>query len=177
MGVWLQVDARLRYHIPEVCFGICLAGLSISPGAAGLVGRDGPYDKQPFMVAFFKASEVHVRSARSAPGRRRQQARNRSTPAQDVSRASSASGGSGTHVGPGVSVRTQDLPRLAGAAQLCRPTCSCRCPGLSGRTPRPSEGSLCDPKIVCRLRQPQCLLSQKSILLSDQISPSSSSFP
>ncbi|KAB0355260.1 hypothetical protein FD755_022719, partial [Muntiacus reevesi] len=73
------------------CASVCLAGLSISPGAAGLVGRDGPYDKQPFMVAFFKASEVHMRSARSAPGRRRQQARNRSTPAQDVSRASSAS--------------------------------------------------------------------------------------
>uniref|UniRef100_A0A8C2RLK1 TGF-beta family profile domain-containing protein n=1 Tax=Capra hircus TaxID=9925 RepID=A0A8C2RLK1_CAPHI len=69
-GVWLQVDARLWYHISEVCFGICLAGLSISPGAAGLVGRDGPYDKQPFMVAFFKASEVHVRSPLAPPLRR-----------------------------------------------------------------------------------------------------------
>lgn len=109
------------------CASVCLAGLSISPGAAGLVGRDGPYDKQPFMVAFFKASEVHMRSARSAPGRRRQQARNRSTPAQDVSRASSASGGSGhrlssTPVGPGACVRTQGLQRAADAAQLLRPT-------------------------------------------------------
>lgn len=71
---------------------VCIQGLSINPRAAGLVGRDGPYDKQPFMVAFFKVSEVHVRTTRSASGRRRQQSRNRSTQAQDVSRASSASG-------------------------------------------------------------------------------------
>ena len=77
---------------------VCLPGLDINPRAAGLVGRDGPYDKQPFMVAFFKASEVRVRSARSAAGRRRQQGRSRSAPAQDVSRASSASGGLGDPV-------------------------------------------------------------------------------
>lgn len=69
-----------------------IPGLSINPRAAGLVGRDGPYDKQPFMVAFFKVSEVHVRTTRSATGRRRQQSRNRSTQSQDVSRVSSASG-------------------------------------------------------------------------------------
>uniref|UniRef100_A0A3Q1MFH0 Bone morphotic protein 6 n=1 Tax=Bos taurus TaxID=9913 RepID=A0A3Q1MFH0_BOVIN len=97
---WLEFDITATSNLwvltPQHNMGLQLSvvtrdGLSISPGAAGLVGRDGPYDKQPFMVAFFKASEVHVRSARSAPGRRRQQARNRSTPAQDVSRASSAS--------------------------------------------------------------------------------------
>lgn len=71
---------------------VCIQGLTINPRAAGLVGRDGPYDKQPFMVAFFKVSEVHVRTTRSAPGRRRQQSRNRSTQSQDVSRVSSASG-------------------------------------------------------------------------------------
>ena len=74
------------------CAVLCLQGLNINPRAAGLVGRDGPYDKQPFMVAFFKVSEVHVRTTRSAPGRRRQQSRNRSTQSQDVSRVSSASG-------------------------------------------------------------------------------------
>lgn len=47
------------------------------------------------MVAFFKVSEVHVRTTRSATGRRRQQSRNRSTQSQDVSRVSSASGRSG----------------------------------------------------------------------------------
>ncbi|KAM9739909.1 bone morphogenetic protein 6 isoform 1-T1 [Dama dama] len=97
---WLEFDITATSNLwvltPQHNMGLQLSvvtrdGLSISPGAAGLVGRDGPYDKQPFMVAFFKASEVHMRSARSAPGRRRQQARNRSTPAQDVSRASSAS--------------------------------------------------------------------------------------
>ena len=117
---------QAQCHISEVRFGMCLAGLSISPGAAGLVGRDGPYDKQPFMVAFFKASEVHVRSARSAPGRRRQQARNRSTPAQDVSRASSASGGSGTPsfqdtCGP------RGVCEDTGTAEACR-----RCPASAG---------------------------------------------
>lgn len=35
---------------------------------AGLIGRSGPQNKQPFMVAFFKATEVHLRSIRSASG-------------------------------------------------------------------------------------------------------------
>lgn len=115
-----QLGGWGSHHPPAL---ICLPGLDISPRAAGLVGRDGPYDKQPFMVAFFKASEVHVRSTRSAAGRRRQQSRNRSAPAQDVSRASSASGGLGDPVfagpvGSGASVRTQDPPRLSDAAWL-----------------------------------------------------------
>ncbi|XP_065742430.1 bone morphogenetic protein 6 [Phocoena phocoena] len=97
---WLEFDITATSNLwvltPQHNMGLQLGvvtrdGLDISPRAAGLVGRDGPYDKQPFMVAFFKASEVHVRSTRSAAGRRRQQSRNRSAPAQDVSRASSAS--------------------------------------------------------------------------------------
>lgn len=71
---------------------VCIKGLHVNPRAAGLVGRDGPYDKQPFMVAFFKVSEVHVRTTRSASSRRRQQSRNRSTQSQDVSRGSGSSG-------------------------------------------------------------------------------------
>lgn len=43
-------------------------GESINPRVAGLIGRSGPQNKQPFMVAFFKATEVHLRSIRSAPG-------------------------------------------------------------------------------------------------------------
>lgn len=78
---------------------VCIKGLHVNPRAAGLVGRDGPYDKQPFMVAFFKVSEVHVRTTRSASSRRRQQSRNRSTQSQDVSRGSSASGGCGWGLG------------------------------------------------------------------------------
>lgn len=78
---------------------VCIKGLHVNPRAAGLVGRDGPYDKQPFMVAFFKVSEVHVRTTRSVSGRRRQQSRNRSTQSQDVSRGSSASGECGQSLG------------------------------------------------------------------------------
>ncbi|MBZ3885643.1 Bone morphogenetic protein 6 [Sciurus carolinensis] len=97
---WLEFDITATSNLwlvtPQHNMGLQLSvvtrdGLHINPRAAGLVGRDGPYDKQPFMVAFFKVSEVHVRSIRSASGRRRQQSRNRSTSSQDVSRVSSAS--------------------------------------------------------------------------------------
>lgn len=62
------------------------SGQSISSKEAGLVGRDGALEKQPFMVAFFKVSEVHIRTARSTGGKRRQQNRNRSTQPQEGSR-------------------------------------------------------------------------------------------
>ncbi|XP_040839943.1 bone morphogenetic protein 6 [Ochotona curzoniae] len=97
---WLEFDITATSNLwlvtPQHNLGLRLSvvtqdGLHVSPRAAGLVGRDGPYDKQPFMVAFFRVSEVHVRTTRSATSRRRQQSRNRSTQAQDVSRVSSAS--------------------------------------------------------------------------------------
>ncbi|XP_038626652.1 bone morphogenetic protein 6 [Tachyglossus aculeatus] len=96
---WLEFDitatSNLWVMTPRHNLGLQLSvvtsdGLNISPQAAGLVSRDGPYDKQPFMVAFFKVSQVHVRSPRATSSRRRQQSRNRSSQAQDVSRASSA---------------------------------------------------------------------------------------
>jgi len=68
------------------------AGQSISYKEAGLVGRDGALEKQPFMVAFFKVSEVHIRSTRSTGGKRRQQNRNRSTQPQEGSRGPSPAG-------------------------------------------------------------------------------------
>ncbi|KAG7258833.1 hypothetical protein CRUP_019003 [Coryphaenoides rupestris] len=40
----------------------------VNPGLVGLVGGGGPQEKLPFMVAFFKATEVRMRSARSAHG-------------------------------------------------------------------------------------------------------------
>ncbi|XP_035298817.1 bone morphogenetic protein 6 isoform X1 [Cricetulus griseus] len=97
---WLEFDITATSNLwvvtPQHNMGLQLSvvtqdGLHVNPRAAGLVGRDGPYDKQPFMVAFFKVSEVHVRTTRSASSRRRQQSRNRSTQSQDVSRGSSAS--------------------------------------------------------------------------------------
>ncbi|KAA8590859.1 hypothetical protein FQN60_001802 [Etheostoma spectabile] len=53
-------------------------GESINPRVAGLIGRSGPQNKQPFMVAFFKATEVHLRSIRSAQGGGKQRNPNRS---------------------------------------------------------------------------------------------------
>ncbi|XP_056868661.1 bone morphogenetic protein 6 isoform X1 [Takifugu flavidus] len=64
------------------------SGLSVSSKEAGLVGRSGALEKQPFMVAFFKISNVHIRAPRSTGGKRRQQNRNRSTQPQDGSRSS-----------------------------------------------------------------------------------------
>uniref|UniRef100_A0A8C0BF11 Bone morphogenetic protein 6 n=1 Tax=Buteo japonicus TaxID=224669 RepID=A0A8C0BF11_9AVES len=94
---WLEFDVTATSNMwvmnPRHNMGLQLSvvtrdGFSVNPREAGLIGRDGPYDKQPFMVAFFKVSEVHVRTTRSATSRRRQQSRNRSTQAQDVSRVS-----------------------------------------------------------------------------------------
>nr|XP_010298420.1 PREDICTED: bone morphogenetic protein 6 [Balearica regulorum gibbericeps] len=99
---WLEFDVTATSNMwvmnPQHNMGLQLSvmtqdGFSVNPREAGLIGRDGPYDKQPFMVAFFKVSEVHVRTTRSATSRRRQQSRNRSTQAQDVSRVSSVTGG------------------------------------------------------------------------------------
>ncbi|XP_051768452.1 bone morphogenetic protein 7a isoform X2 [Ctenopharyngodon idella] len=43
-------------------------GERMNPRRAGLVGSSGPQNKQPFMVAFLKASGIHLRSVRSASG-------------------------------------------------------------------------------------------------------------
>ncbi|KAA0706887.1 Bone morphogenetic protein 7 [Triplophysa tibetana] len=59
-----------------------LDGNSLNPWVAGLVGRTGPQSKQPFMVAFFKATEVHIRSIRSAQGGNKQRNPNRSKSAK-----------------------------------------------------------------------------------------------
>ncbi|MEQ2187704.1 Bone morphogenetic protein 7 [Goodea atripinnis] len=56
---------------------------SINPHVAGLIGRSGPQNKQPFMVAFFKATEVHLRSIRSTSGGGKQRNPNRSKAAKN----------------------------------------------------------------------------------------------
>ncbi|TRY57419.1 hypothetical protein DNTS_031416 [Danionella cerebrum] len=43
-------------------------GERTNPRKAGLVSSSGPQNKQPFMVAFLKASGIHLRSVRSASG-------------------------------------------------------------------------------------------------------------
>lgn len=67
-------------------------GRSINVKSAGLVGRHGPQSKQPFMVAFFKASEVLFRSVRAANNKRKNQNRNKSSSHQESSRMPSVGG-------------------------------------------------------------------------------------
>ncbi|XP_042317743.1 bone morphogenetic protein 7 isoform X1 [Sceloporus undulatus] len=63
-------------------------GQSINPTLAGLIGRHGPQNKQPFTVAFFKATEVHLRSIRSAGGKQRNQNRSKTPKNQEAFRVS-----------------------------------------------------------------------------------------
>ncbi|RXM93132.1 Bone morphogenetic protein 7 [Acipenser ruthenus] len=62
---------------------------SVNPKVAGLIGRHGPQNKQPFMVAFFKATEIHIRSIRSANGKHRNQNRSKGNKGQEALRVSS----------------------------------------------------------------------------------------
>lgn len=68
------------------------AGQSINPKLAGLIGRHGPQNKQPFMVAFFKATEVHLRSIRSTGGKQRSQNRSKTPKNQEALRMASVAG-------------------------------------------------------------------------------------
>ncbi|KAG8567351.1 hypothetical protein GDO81_013587 [Engystomops pustulosus] len=61
-------------------------GQSINPKLAGLVGTNGPHNKQPFMVAFFKATEIHLRSIRSTNGKQRNQNRSKAPKNQEALR-------------------------------------------------------------------------------------------
>lgn len=70
----------------------CFIGRSINVKSAGLIGRHGPQSKQPFMVAFFKASEVLFRSVRAANNKRKNQNRNKSSSHQESSRMPSVGG-------------------------------------------------------------------------------------
>ncbi|KAK1806416.1 hypothetical protein P4O66_004938 [Electrophorus voltai] len=89
---WLEFDITATSNLwimsPNHNLGLQISvetssGQNFSPREAGLVGRSGALERQPFMVAFFKVSEVHIRTARST-GKRRQQSRNRSTHPQEV---------------------------------------------------------------------------------------------
>lgn len=76
------------------------AGQSINPKLAGLIGRHGPQNKQPFMVAFFKATEVHLRSIRSTGGKQRSQNRSKTPKNQEALRMASVAGRSVQPEGP-----------------------------------------------------------------------------
>lgn len=80
---------------PVVLVSLSLpTGESVNPRVAGLIGRSGPQNKQPFMVAFFKATEVHLRSIRSAQGGAKQRNPNRSkgTKNQEALRVANVAG-------------------------------------------------------------------------------------
>ena len=61
--------------------------------SAGMVGRSGPQSKQPFLVAFFKASEVLLRTIRAAGAKKKNSNRSKSAGQQETSRAPSTGGG------------------------------------------------------------------------------------
>ncbi|KAI1890865.1 hypothetical protein AGOR_G00158000 [Albula goreensis] len=61
-------------------------GQSMNPRVAGLMGQNGPQSKQPFMVAFFKATEIHVRGIRSANSKQRGSNRSKGQKSQEAMR-------------------------------------------------------------------------------------------
>lgn len=86
---WLEFDITATSNLwvmsPHHNLGLQISvetssGQNINPREAGLVGRDGALERQPFMVAFFKVSEVHVRTARSPEKRQKSRQQNRSRP-------------------------------------------------------------------------------------------------
>lgn len=75
---------HLQWLVETHCFCSPLppsVGQRRNPRLAGMVTGGGPQDKQPFMVAFFKANEVRFRSIRSAHKGRQS---NRSKPQKTV---------------------------------------------------------------------------------------------
>uniref|UniRef100_UPI00358F74A9 bone morphogenetic protein 7-like n=1 Tax=Myxine glutinosa TaxID=7769 RepID=UPI00358F74A9 len=86
---WLVFDitatANLWLLSPKQNLGLQLfvetdSGQSLGPRQAGLVGRQGMQAQRPFVVAFFRASQLRLRSARSAVHRQRRRQRPRSHP-------------------------------------------------------------------------------------------------
>ncbi|GAA6068746.1 bone morphogenetic protein 5 isoform X2, partial [Tachysurus ichikawai] len=86
-GGWLVFDitATSNHWVlnPQQNMGLQLCvetmdGRSINMKSAGIIGRSGPQSKQPFLVAFFKASEVLLRSVRATGGKRKNPSRNKS---------------------------------------------------------------------------------------------------
>lgn len=89
---------------PSVHLAASGLGQSVNPKLAGLIGRHGPQNKQPFMVAFFKATEVHLRSTRSTGSKQRSQNRSKTPKTQEALRVANVAGTRGRgghHAAPG----------------------------------------------------------------------------
>lgn len=93
-GGWLVFDitATSNHWVlnPQQNMGLQLCvetldGRSINMKSAGIIGRSGPQSKQPFLVAFFKASEVLLRSVRATGGKRKNNNRNKTRSQQKSS--------------------------------------------------------------------------------------------
>ncbi|RXM33127.1 Collagen alpha-1(XXI) chain [Acipenser ruthenus] len=98
-GGWLVFDITTTSNhwvlSPQQNMGLQLCietteGRSLHIKSAGMVGRSGPQSKQPFMVAFFKASGVLVRSVRAANHKRKNLNKNKAGRHQDSSRVTNA---------------------------------------------------------------------------------------
>uniref|UniRef100_A0A3Q4HIN0 Bone morphogenetic protein 5 n=1 Tax=Neolamprologus brichardi TaxID=32507 RepID=A0A3Q4HIN0_NEOBR len=95
-GGWLVFDitATSNHWVmnPQQNLGLQLCvetvdGRSINIKSAGIIGRNGPQSKQPFLVAFFKASGVLLRSVRAAGGKKKNHNRNKLNNQQQSSKA------------------------------------------------------------------------------------------
>uniref|UniRef100_A0A671KKS3 Bone morphogenetic protein 5-like n=1 Tax=Sinocyclocheilus anshuiensis TaxID=1608454 RepID=A0A671KKS3_9TELE len=100
-GGWLVFDitATSNHWVlnPQQNMGLQLCvettdGRSINMKSAGIIGRAGPQSKQPFLVAFFKASEVLLRSVRATGNKRKSHNRNKSRTQQKSSPALKSGG-------------------------------------------------------------------------------------
>ncbi|KPP78301.1 bone morphogenetic protein 5-like [Scleropages formosus] len=88
-----QQNMGLQLCVETMDGRILQKGRSVNFKSAGIIGRTGPQSKQPFLVAFFKASEVLLRSVRAAGGKRKNHSRNKSASPQETSRAPKSGGG------------------------------------------------------------------------------------
>ena len=91
--VLFNCSLKLTHFLLLFTLLVVLKGRSINMKSAGIVGRNGPQSKQPFLVSFFKASEVLLRSVRAAGGKRKNHNRNKSGGQQESPRAPKSGGG------------------------------------------------------------------------------------
>jgi hypothetical protein len=142
-------EAQIRSHLSALSGSLLLLptrcalatsclGQSINPKLAGLIGRHGPQNKQPFMVAFFKATEVHLRSTRSTGSKQRSQNRSKTPKNQEALRMASVAGTPGQE-GQGVGPRNQTALCDMGREPLgiCS---SCFADAVANPTSLPSQG-------------------------------------
>ncbi|KAG9353208.1 hypothetical protein JZ751_017784 [Albula glossodonta] len=87
-GEWdKEPDTVLSVGYPAPALqGQRFSSQSMNPRVAGLMGHNGPQSKQPFMVAFFKATEIHVRGIRSANSKQRGSNRSKGQKSQEAMR-------------------------------------------------------------------------------------------